>query len=337
MTGELTKQVFRTDDVPVADRFDSWRSSLARAMVPVEIRSDRGGDFRAEMTLLELGSLRVVSVTTQPMSLHRTSRLIRQSDPGVLLCSLPLHGSLGVSQAGLESVHGPHEMSLIDASLPFDCHVHGGKALVLEIPRALLAVPTGGADRLLTRRIPGWEGVGALLSGFLIRLATDGGAFLPPDGPRLETILADLLSATLAHRLDAGDFLPPETGRWAVAMRVREFIRAHLRDPQLTVQTVAAAHHISTSYLHVLFREEGLTVAAWIRSQRLERSRRDLAEPGTPVQAIAARWGFSHPAAFSRAFRATYGMSPTEYRRAVHCTPAERPRNLGAATGTATP
>lgn len=33
-----------------------------------------------------------------------------------------------------------------------------------------------------------------------------------------------------------------------------------------------------------------------------------------PVNAIAANWGLTDPAGFSRAFRNTYGMPPGEYR-----------------------
>jgi hypothetical protein len=50
----------------------------------------------------------------------------------------------------------------------------------------------------------------------------------------------------------------------------------------------------------------------------LERCRRDLLDPSlgdVPVSAIAARWGLTNAAHFSRAFRAAYGASPVEYRR----------------------
>ncbi|WP_201761055.1 MULTISPECIES: hypothetical protein [unclassified Nonomuraea] len=36
---------------------------------------------------------------------------------------------------------------------------------------------------------------------------------------------------------------------------------------------------ISISYLHRVFQEEGLRVTAWIKAQRLERVRHDLADP----------------------------------------------------------
>ncbi|MFB6784621.1 helix-turn-helix domain-containing protein, partial [Streptomyces sp. NPDC056352] len=81
---------------------------------------------------------------------------------------------------------------------------------------------------------------------------------------------------------------------------------------------IAAAHNISLRSLHRLFQDQDLTVAGWIRARRLERCRRDLADPllhSRPVRAIAACWGFTDPTThFSRAFRAAYGMPPGDYR-----------------------
>ncbi|MGH3388856.1 MAG: helix-turn-helix transcriptional regulator [Actinomadura sp.] len=74
---------------------------------------------------------------------------------------------------------------------------------------------------------------------------------------------------------------------------------------------------MSTRHLHRLFEDQGTVVAAWIRSQRLEACRRDLADPAlclVSIGELAARRGFSHPAAFSRAFRTAFGCSPRDYR-----------------------
>ena len=35
-----------------------------------------------------------------------------------------------------------------------------------------------------------------------------------------------------------------------------------------------------------------------------------------PVSAIGMRWGYPRPSDFTRAFRTTYGMTPSEYRAA---------------------
>lgn len=72
---------------------------------------------------------------------------------------------------------------------------------------------------------------------------------------------------------------------------------------------IAAAHHISVRRLHKLFEDQPQTVAALIRQHRLERCRADLARSDRTVTAVAARWGFSDPAHFSRLFKATYGYN----------------------------
>ncbi|WPB89422.1 helix-turn-helix transcriptional regulator [Streptomyces malaysiensis] len=110
-------------------------------------------------------------------------------------------------------------------------------------------------------------------------------------------------------------------------MRVRAFIDSHLHDPELTPTAIAAAHHISVSYLHRIFQEEAPTdggpgtVMGHVRERRLERARRDLADPALrtrPIHEIAHRWGFTHQTSFTRAFRARYHMPPAEYRRTRH-------------------
>jgi AraC-like DNA-binding protein len=130
----------------------------------------------------------------------------------------------------------------------------------------------------------------------------------------------------LAAPLDRGSLVPRDTQRRALLLRIRGFIDQRLGDPELSPGGIAAAHHISIRYLHKLFEAEGTTVAGWIRSLRLERCRRDVLNPALqarPVHAIAARWGIIDAQRFSRAFRATFGLPPAEYRR-LH---------LGAAAG----
>ena len=98
---------------------------------------------------------------------------------------------------------------------------------------------------------------------------------------------------------------------------VKATIELRLHDPGLRPATVAAAHYISTRYLHRLFEPEGVTVSEWIRMRRLEHCRRDLEDPALAhetVLAIASRWGLRNPGHFSRLFHAAYGMSPSAVR-----------------------
>ncbi|MDX3107532.1 hypothetical protein ACIBO5_12855 [Nonomuraea angiospora] len=77
------------------------------------------------------------------------------------------------------------------------------------------------------------------------------------------------MNAVFAHTLET---VPADSRRHAFTQRIQGFILRHLRDPGLDPRRLAAANHISVSYLHRLFQQEGVTVSAWIKQQRLERS-----------------------------------------------------------------
>ncbi|WP_330172483.1 AraC family transcriptional regulator [Streptomyces sp. NBC_01498] len=316
----VIESVFRTADVAPEDGFDMWREQMANAMAPMNMSADQPEQFAAEMSLRMLGEVGVWPTSLESMSFVRTSQLIRQSDPDRYHLTLPLSGGIGISQRGQSGFHGPWEMYVVSTSDPFDCTNKEITAVGLDVPRRLLPLAGDKVRRLVTRRLSGREGPGALLAETLVRLGTESiGSFRPSDGPRLEPVVVDLLAATLAHHLDADGELPPETRTRSLALRIQSFIRHHLQDPELTPGTIAAAHHISLRHLHTVFRTLGhhTSPAAWIRQQRLEQARRFLIDPAhrtTPVHHIAVRCGFTDPAVFSRTFRNAFGLPPRDYR-----------------------
>ncbi|MBL1102014.1 helix-turn-helix domain-containing protein [Streptomyces coffeae] len=315
----LGATVFRTGEVDPAGRFDCWRDLMSKTLCPLDMNSEHAAQFQAEARLLELGPVSVYPTIVEPMSWRRTPRLIQQSDPECYYLTFPITGSLGITQAGREAVHGPREMYVVDTSQPFQCVTSVAlHAVGLEVPRKLVSLRKERADVLLTRRLPGDDGYGILLAQLLEQLANDTGLYGPADGPRLGSIIVDLLSSLLAHTLDRETSLPMETRQRTLVLRIRAFIEDNLDDPELTPRCVADAHHISLSYLHRLFQREEETLAAWIRRRRLERVRCDLTDPalsGIPIYSLATRWGFPGGADFSRIFRRTYGVTPREFRQ----------------------
>jgi AraC-like DNA-binding protein len=317
---------FRTDDLPASERFGCWHDVMANALIPTIACSDHQGDFRASLRALDLGAVQVSALTYPSLMSRRTPKLIRRSDPELYQVGLILRGDQGIAQVGRDASLRPSDLVLYDSSRPFVTRVAVDEdgiaaAMVAQFPKALFPLPSSRVDRLIAVRISGRAGIGALLAQLLVRLPADAAHLRPSDGPRLGDVVFDLLVALLAHELDADSTVPPETHRRSLIWRIQAFIRQHIGDPELTPAAIAAAHHISTRHLHRLFHEEGVTVAGWIRAQRLEGCRRDLEDPAlhvTPIHKIAMRWGFRHPAAFSRAFRATYGLSPRDYRQHSH-------------------
>lgn len=70
-------------------------------------------------------------------------------------------------------------------------------------------------------------------------------------------------------------------------------------------------HRLSMAFQNNL----GVSLAVFVRQERLRAAQRLLLQTSKPIQDIAEELGFSCSANFSSAFRERVGMSPSEYRR----------------------
>jgi AraC-like DNA-binding protein len=158
--------------------------------------------------------------------------------------------------------------------------------------------------------------MGILLTRHLRQVAAHPEQYDASDGPLLAGIALNLVTALLAQQLDMAGSLPGTVQQAVLRARIDAFIDANLGRPDLGPQLIAAAHNISVTTLKRLFTGEA-PVAEAIRTRRLQRCHKDLADPALrdrPVHAIASRWGLRSPAHFSRIFREAYGMSPSDHR-----------------------
>jgi AraC-like DNA-binding protein len=316
-------KVINTAEVPAGERFAFWREASLKGPVPFDARCEPGleSEFGAQVKAGDFGPLRVTLMTTTPYSFHRTSKLIRQTDPESFKLTCAARGDGVITQEGRRADFRRGDLILADTSRPYQTElapdITASQLVILWFPRVLLPLPHRDLRRLTAVRIPGDHGIGALSSQFLLQLAKHRDEFSPSQAARLSTLALDVLTAALASELEEQNALPPHTRRRALLAQIHTFIQANLGDPHLTPDTIAAAHHISVRYLHKLFQQDGHTVAGWIRQRRLERCRRDLADPllaACPIGAVATRWGFASHAQFTRAFRHAYGMTPRQFR-----------------------
>ena len=309
---------FATGQVDPPDRLAAWRELVNRVFLPLAITPIGGARaFEASVTASALGGMRVWRVSGTPMSAVRARRHIEASGHDEYLLALHIAGTAHGAQDGREVTLGPGDFALFDSTRPYSVSFTGPGAfehVIYQIPRASLDARTdlGGATAL---RVPAASGAGQLASPYLRTLARPGAAAdgVPP-GPSFLDAGLDL--AVGALRAVAG-CAPPRHG--AVAGGLRDHALARLGDPGLSPEAVARAGYVSVRQLHRLFAREGLTFGRWVREQRLRRCAEDLADPRLrhlSIAEIAARWGFRSAAHFTRAFRARYGVSPADHRRA---------------------
>jgi AraC-like DNA-binding protein len=97
----------------------------------------------------------------------------------------------------------------------------------------------------------------------------------------------------------------------------KQLIEEQLNNPELTVESLAAAMAVSSRYLRGLFYGSE-KISHYILRRRLEESANQLANvlhQNISITAIAFRCGFNSTAHFSRAFKKQYLVTPREYRR----------------------
>ncbi|MGP3975654.1 helix-turn-helix domain-containing protein [Streptomyces sp. 8N114] len=314
------EKVFDSKHFPKADALSAWEEIIRDAVMPTDFRLVGIKTFRGSFATASLGPVQISRMAYSSFCSIRTQRLIRVSDPECLQFALARSGPHVIEQNRSNASARPGELLLFDSSRPFDSYADG-EALLLQIPRRVLPLRAHRLDRVIARPLPGTQGTGRLLAEFLTRMARDGYSRTTQDAARLGTVALDLAAAVLADHLDRAAEIPADSRQRALYLCVTAFVQRRLGDPTLTPGEVAAAHHISLRSLHRLFQQHGTSIGSWIRNRRLEHCRQDLADPRerrTPIHAIAARWGFPRPGDFTRAFRAAYGTTPSDYRHRAH-------------------
>jgi AraC family transcriptional regulator len=114
-------------------------------------------------------------------------------------------------------------------------------------------------------------------------------------------------------------------------LRVLVHIQQQLDEP-LSLEELARLAHFSPFHFHRMFKGMlGESVQSHIRRLRLERSAARLKSGDWPVTRIALDSGFETPEAFTRAFKAMFGTSPTRYRSSRR--PPRPPRGRPVASG----
>ncbi|MCO8275557.1 helix-turn-helix domain-containing protein [Actinoplanes sp. TRM 88003] len=238
----------------------------------------------------------------------------RRPEPvGRLKLGLLLHGTATVSQSGHQVRLEPEQMALYDPALPYDIQLdQRWSFLVLTFPRDGLSLPSNFVRRAMRQTHPFSAGPGAVLAGFAAAALRQCGL----DGTcatRLGEAGLHLIAGALATTTPDDGTATADTQR----QQVLEYARKHLSEADLTHDRVAAAYRMAPRTLHRLFEHEPHTVTEYIRLQRLEAARRDLAAPmlsHLSIARVAARWQFSSQAHFTRAFQARFGVAPSTVR-----------------------
>ena len=102
---------------------------------------------------------------------------------------------------------------------------------------------------------------------------------------------------------------------------VKQYIREHIDEP-LNREVLAAVAGFSVPHFHRIFTAQiGENIASYIRRVRMERAGRKLRMGAVDITEVALAAGYDTHAAFSKAFKQHFGLSPSEFRQ-LNCNTA---------------
>jgi AraC-like DNA-binding protein len=309
-----------TRSVPAAESLEFWHDAVMAQLVGMDIQTG-GRTYDAAMRSCSVGDLQITTVDCDPGEVHRAPRFISQGDGGHIFVGLQSTGVAQVEQDGRTAELRAGDIAFFETLRPYRTRFPDRFQLkIFSVPRHLLAQEESALRRLTARALRPRNGLAALVSPFLERLADTVDSCDAPVAERLARGAVELLAAAAANQLGQESKELPGANE-VMLLRVQQFVRWNLSDAGLTPAVIAKAHGISVRYLHRLFEGEGRTLCEWIREERVEECRRALAAApadSVNVARIARRWGFTSGAQLSRAFRGSHGMSPTDWLARHH-------------------
>ncbi len=308
-----------TKEFAGASKVTRWNDIVSEVFTPLETKPACPEDFEGAIDSLQLGDIFLANVVAGPSLVERTAQHAASSRERYYFFHLLLQGGMRVAQDGREAILAPGDMVLTDTALPYTLE-HGDYASAL----VMIASPNDVKRRLpapeiaLGQRLSGSEGLSATLSGMMSSVWRQVKSGMDAEiGERVGNNMLDMFATSCMEAF--GSRIADSAVASARRSHIRCYIESNLKDPELTVASIAAAFRISPRYLHMLFAEEDETISGFIRRRRLEECKKRLADPmwrHRSITELAYAWGFNNTTHFARVFRERYGVSPREYRNA---------------------
>ncbi|CAH1661618.1 Helix-turn-helix transcriptional regulator [Hyphomicrobiales bacterium] len=307
-----------TNDVPRHQRMAFVHDFVARYFAGLELAPFDVDDIYVEMAAYALpGGMALGACQYPSMRGARSKRLLGDGRDGYLLT---VHGcDHEVAVDGRPPVKvTAGDILIINQAVPFTFELAATTVTGMTLTPGRLGnlVPRTESQPYL--HIPRTAPEAALAIGYANLLRAN-----PPANARAASLaedhLYDLVALSLGSQYVDTD---PRGGASVGSARlqlIRQDIEVRLRDPDLSVNTIARRHGVTARYVQLLFEREGMTFSTFLRERRLalaySRLRREPAG-GNSIATIAYDCGFPDLSGFNKAFRKRYDATPSDVRAA---------------------
>ncbi|MGY0503289.1 helix-turn-helix domain-containing protein [Nocardia sp. FBN12] len=302
---------------PRSVEFEQWEALMTRTYFPLALDPTLDAPTFGRVTSSALPGAADFTLSTLAggnQEFRRTKTHVACAAEEYLLVSIQVSGQARLTQGGRSVLLRPGQMTFLDTSLPslWNDSMSYEQVLV-RVPTRLLRLQPGLADlRIPTATAIEPESPAGVVATYFRELARVR-AQSPAQADILATSALDLLGSAV---LLAAGSRPSETPADSLSREhVLVYLRKRCTDPDLTLDEVAAACHISRRTLFRLFDGTGDSLGATLRRLRVMHAQKLLTcNRSHPPAAVAFGSGFASVRHFYRVFHQETGMTPGEYR-----------------------
>jgi AraC-like DNA-binding protein len=307
--------MYKVDTHSVSDERapSSWSALTSSIHCAMDLEFADPNNFRGRLEQQGTESFQLVQWWSGGVRFDRSRRHIAHDERGTVELFVPMTGSAIVEYGSSREVVHPRDLALYPIDRPLRLlHESGFSAVTFIIPA--LRAETRGADLAKVHLFDGDQGVGRIVRDMVSGLRAGKDTLQAGSFDAVSDRLVDLLCLLATSAADTGT---GATHKADIEASIRRFIRDNAPETDLSLQSIAAALGWSTRYVQAIMHDAGTTPTALIRQERLALARQRLESPtyaSWMIERIGRSCGFQTASAFSSAFRAEFGMTPSEAR-----------------------
>jgi AraC-like DNA-binding protein len=303
-------QTVSTLAVPPRDRLAMWGSVVWQHIG--SLKSDAFGDAAFDGTLdyADVGQMKVARIVAGRHRVSRQPLAFSDSYRRYVKICVQLKGTSSFEQHGRSMYLAPGQWGAYDTAKPYTVsNPEAVEQLAFLIPHEHIA-PEIDLRALAGEPFSGMTGVSRLVSQSISTLLDQLPQMQAQSAEELANVIARLFQLAVFEKTQRPQ---PQLSQLEARDRIHAYIEGRLRDPQLTLDRIAADLNCTKRNLHLVFAGQPHTLNEYIWARRLAGCRADLQNPAMrdkSITEIAVSWGFSNLSHFSRVFRERYGTSP---------------------------
>ncbi|MBL1267555.1 MAG: helix-turn-helix domain-containing protein [Halomonas sp.] len=315
----------RTERFSPAKRLVEWQDTISvyvgktpeniRRLERTSISPLYNEPFNGQLEYGSLGDLQFCRMVCSPHHFSRRINKVVYRDGYAGLLVLQMGGVSQVEQSGQSSSFAPGDLFFLDCSKSFTV-ISTKHCEYLMILFENLATSFSMPKDI---RINNRKGLGRMLHNLIVDAYSQYPLLNEVASSYLGKSIFFLLQNTVENKTkeDEIEYNP----RLLKKNWIKDFVDKNLSSHELSVDRIAQIAKCSTRTLHRTFEDDSeCSLSEYIWQRRLSRCAEDLRNPdsiGLKISEISCKWGFTCSAHFSRAFKASYGVSPRVFRDSV--------------------